>query len=129
MSRLTIVLALILAGPAAAASLTPDQQIAKELDGRVAGKPTNCIYQYDIRDSRIIERTAIIYEMRDGTLYLNRPANGADFLRRDLALVTDTHTDQLCSVDIVRLYDPVTRFESGSLGLGPFVPYRRSGRK
>ena len=66
--------------------------------------------------------------MRDGTIVLNRPTSGANFLHRDLALVTKSYSDQLCTVDIVRLYDPAARFESGSVGLGPFVPYARPDR-
>ncbi len=66
--------------------------------------------------------------MRGGTIYLNRPRSGAEFLRSDLALLTKTETDQLCTVDIVRLLDPVNRFETGSVGLGPFVPYARPPR-
>ncbi len=125
---LTAAIALSLAGSAAAARLAPEEQIAKALDGRVAGKPTDCIFQRNIRTSRIVDGTAILYEMNDGTIYLNRPTSGANFLRRDLALVTKSYSDQLCSVDIVRLYDPVARFENGTVGLGPFIPYRKPDR-
>lgn len=102
-----------------------EAQIARALNGRVAGKPTDCIFQYDIRTSRIIDRTAILYEMNNGTIYLNRPTSGASFLDSADALVTDTHTSQLCGIDIVRLYDTVSRIERGSIGLGPFVPYTK----
>lgn len=106
-----------------------EAEIAKALAGRDAGKPTDCILQRAIRSSRIVDRTAILYEMNDGTIYLNRPDAGADFLSGDVALITDTHSDQLCSIDIVRLYDTGARFERGSLGLGPFVPYRKPNAK
>ena len=130
MSRLLNLAAAVtlLAVPATAAQLQPEEEIARALAGRVAGKPTDCIYQRNIRSSRIIDGTAILYEMNDGSIILNRPTSGADFLRRDLALVTKSYSDQLCGVDIVRLYDPVARFESGSIGLGPFVPYRKADR-
>ena len=116
-------IALAAALPATAAAPDPEAQIARALAGRVAGPPTDCIFQRDVRSSRIVDRTAILYEMNSGTIYLNRPTSGADFLRRDLALVTDTHSDRLCSIDIVRLLDTTSRFETGSVGLGPFVPY------
>ena len=127
MSRFTAPLfaLMLLATPVLAARLAPEDEIARTLAGRVAGRPTDCIYQRDIRSSRIVDGTAIIYEMNDGTIFLNRPPSGAGFLRSDLALVTKTFSDQLCSVDIVRLYDTASRFETGSVGLGPFVPYRR----
>ncbi len=119
---------LALAGPAVAASLAPEDEIAKALAGRVPGKPTDCLYQRDIDSTEIVDRTAILYYMHGGTIFLNRPRSGAEFLRPDLALLTKTETDQLCTVDIVRLFDPVVRFETGSVGLGPFVPYARPPR-
>ncbi len=119
---------LAVAVPAVAAHLAPEDEIAKALAGRVAGKPTDCLYQRDIDSTQIVDRTAILYRMRGGTIYLNRPRSGAEFLRSDLALLTKTETDQLCTVDIVRLLDPVNRFETGSVGLGPFVPYARPPR-
>jgi len=125
---LGLFLAAAAAAPAVAAPPAPEERIAKVLAERVAGPPTDCLIQRDIYSTEIVAQTAILYTMRDGTIYLNRPASGLPFLRRDLALVTDTHSDRLCSIDIVRLYDPVSRFESGSIGLGPFVPYRRPGR-
>ena len=109
----------------AAPRLSPEDAIAKALDGRVAGKPTDCLIQHNIRSTQIIDGTAILYEMNNGVLYLNRPTSGASSLRRGLALITDTHSSQLCSIDIVRLYDTASRFETGSVGLGPFVPYPR----
>ncbi|QXQ05088.1 hypothetical protein KX816_12430 [Sphingosinicellaceae bacterium] len=112
----------------AAPRLSPEAQIAKALVGRVAGKPTDCILQRNIRSTQIIGGTAILYEMNGGVIYLNRVASGGSFLHSDLALVTDTHSPQLCSIDIVRLYDTLSRFERGTVGLGPFVPYTKPGR-
>ncbi len=115
-------------GVSAAPAASGEDEIAKAISGRVAGKPTDCLYQRDIRSTRIIDRTAILYEMNNGTIYVNRPASGASFLNNNYALVTDTHSSQLCSIDIVRLYDFVSHFEAGSIGLGPFVPYLKPGR-
>ena len=119
--------ALMLTAPLLAAA-TPEEEIAKALAGRTAGPSTDCIIQHEISSTQIVARTAILYEMRNGTIYLNRPETGANFLHRDYALVTDTHSNQLCNIDIVRLLDPVARFESGSVGLGRFVPYPRPPR-
>ena len=117
------------ASPAFARPVDQEAKIARALEGRVAGKPTDCIRQIDIRSSQIFDRTAILYEMSNGTYYLNRPQSGAAFLSRNDILVTDTHSQDLCSIDIVRLLDNVSRFPSGSLGLGPFVPYTKAGMK
>lgn len=110
--------------PAQAARPAPEARIAKALEGRIAGKPVNCIPQYRIQSSEIFERTAILYKA-GSTWYLNRPVSGGNFLSRDDVLLTDTHSSDLCSVDIVRLLDSGSHFPSGSLGLGQFVPYTK----
>ncbi|WP_238147056.1 hypothetical protein [Rhizorhabdus dicambivorans] len=110
--------------PVQAARLAPEARIAKELNGRVAGKPVDCIPLRQIQSTQIFERTAILYKL-GSTWYLNRPASGANFLDRDDILVTDTHSPNLCSIDIVRLLDSGSHIQSGSLGLGKFVPYTK----
>lgn len=122
------VFALAAVGGSASPAVSHDDQIAKAISGRVEGKPTDCLYLRDIRSTKIIDRTAVLYEMNNGTIYVNRPASGASFLNDNYSLVTDTHSSQLCSIDIVRLYDFVSRFEVGSVGLGPFVPYAKPDR-
>lgn len=110
--------------PAQAARPDPEARIAKALDGRVAGKPVDCIQLQQIQSTEIFDRTAILYKV-GRTWYLNRPTSGATFLDRGDILVTDTRSPNLCSIDIVRLIDQSTRFPSGSLGLGKFVPYTK----
>jgi len=121
------VIGIAFAGTANAASPrpTPQAQLAKITAGRTAGKPVSCLRLNDIRSSRIINGTAIVYEGQNGTLYVNTPPSGASFLRDGLTLVTDTHSDQLCNVDIVRLVDMPMHMQAGSIGLGMFVPYAR----
>jgi hypothetical protein len=109
----------------AATDHTPQAQLARAIAGRVAGKPVDCINLRDISSSRIIDKTAILYDVGGGKLYVNSPTSGAETLRSDNVLVTDTHSSQLCSIDIVRLYDSGSRMQSGSVGLGQFVPYTK----
>lgn len=116
--------ALSLAPAEAAPRLDPEQRLARELEGRVAGAPVDCINLRQVRSSRIIDRTAIIYDA-GGTLYVNRPRSGAEQLDRSDALVTRLHDNRLCSIDTVRLYDTASRFETGFVFLSEFVPYRR----
>ena len=119
--------AMVMTGGAAIARerLAPEAQIAKLVEGRVAGKPVDCISQRDIRSSQIIDGTAIVYTSNNGTIYVNRPRGGAAFLDDDDILVTKSYTDQLCSIDIVNLIDRGSRMNSGSLSLDQFVPYPR----
>lgn len=105
---------------------TPEEKLAKLLDGRVAGEPRDCIYLPSIRGSRIIDRTAIVYEA-GRTLWVNRPRSGAESLDDDDILVTNLYGSgsSLCSIDIVHLQDRYSNFYSGFVGLGEFVPYRK----
>ena len=112
--------------PAATAreKLAPEDQLAKLLEGRVAGKPQDCISLSTARSSQIIDKTAIVY--RDGsTLWVNRPRSGADSLDDDDVLVTKTTGSQLCSIDTVQLHDRSSHFWRGFVSLGEFVPYRK----
>lgn len=104
------------------------EELAKTIAGRVAGEPVNCINQQRISSSHIIEGLAIVYTMSDRSMYVNRPTSGASSLRSNAVMVTDTHSGQLCDIDIVRLHDSATQMPSGSVGLGKFVPYSRSDR-
>jgi len=99
-------------------------ELAKALEGRTAGEPVDCLNLRDIRSTRIIDRTAILYEMRGGTIYVNKPDGAATLDRWDV-LVTDTHLSQLCDIDIVQLFDVTSRMQTGFVQLGEFVPYRK----
>lgn len=100
-------------------------KLAKALEGRVAGAPVRCINLRNVRSSTVIDGTAILYDM-GGTIYVNRPDIGASSLDDDDVLVTRTPSTQLCDLDVVRLIDRSTRFETGFVGLGKFVPYTRA---
>lgn len=119
--------ALLMAPALARPRLSPEAEIADAVKGRVAGVPVDCIDLSRVRSSRIVDRTAIVYDA-GGVVYVNRPVGGARQLDRWDTLVTRLYGNRLCSVDIVRLHDTSSRFETGSVSLGAFVPYRRPGR-
>ena len=114
--------------PLASLSAAPrdgEAELSRALQGRVAGAPVDCINLRQIRSSRIINNTAILYEA-GGTVYVNRPRAGREQLDQWDTLVTRLHDNRLCSVDTVRLYDAGSRIETGFVFLGEFVPYRRA---
>jgi hypothetical protein len=113
----------------AAAKIDPEAKLAQSLDGRLAGEPVDCLNLRDIKSSRIINRTAILYETIGGTIYVNRPDAGRESLSDWDVLVTRTHMNRLCSIDVVGLYDSGARMRTGSVFLGQFVPYRKPGRR
>jgi hypothetical protein len=103
---------------------SPEQQLQHELRGRVAGEPVNCVNLRNIRNSRIIDRTAIIFDA-GGTIYVNRPRSGAQSLSSWDAQVVRPFGSQLCAIDTIRMVDPASGFFRGTVFLGEFVPYRR----
>ena len=71
---LMIVTALLTVSAATtAARLSPDEQLAKAIEGRIAGEPVKCIRLRDIRSTRVIDKTAIVYDTLGPTIYVNRP--------------------------------------------------------
>ena len=115
---------LMLGGAAQAAPRDGEAELARAIQGRVAGDPVRCIDLHRVRNSRIITNTAIIYDA-GGVLYVNRPENGASELNQWDTMVTRTSSTQLCNVDTVTMVDPGSRSFSGIVFLGDFVPYRR----
>ena len=64
--------AALLAGPAldARPRLTPQQELDKLLVGREAGRPEHCISNFDAREIRVLDRTAIVFgwAIRSGSI-------------------------------------------------------------
>lgn len=116
--------ALLATGSAQAAPRDPEARLAREIEGRVAGDPVDCIDLHRVRSSRIIDNTAIVYEAGN-TLYVNRPRAGAESLDRWDTMVVRPFSSRLCSVDTIRMIDPTSQIMTGIVFLGEFVPYRR----
>jgi len=115
----------MLAGPAFARHEDPAAELAKITQGRVAGKPVDCINLRQAGSSQIIDGTAIVYTV-GSTLYVNRP-EGAKTLRSDDILFTKSYSSDLCRMDSVKLLDRGDRMMRGFVSLNEFVPYKRAG--
>ncbi|HEV2078987.1 MAG TPA: hypothetical protein VGR19_03690 [Allosphingosinicella sp.] len=107
----------------AAPRLAPEAQLAKLIDGRTAGEAVSCISLRSIRSIRVIEGTAIAYHVGN-TLYVNRPRTGAEFLRKTDSFVSRPFSTQLCSTEVLEVFDAGTGLPRGPVFLGEFVPYR-----
>jgi hypothetical protein len=132
MKRALLILASAAAAFAPAQAFSPDpgkgeSELVRTLEGRVAGEPVDCINLQRVNSSRIINRTAIVYDA-GGTLYVNRPRSGADSLKNWDVMVTRPFGSRLCRVDTVQMYSPGSRMLSGVVFLGDFVPYERVER-
>lgn len=112
--------------PAAASQRpTPEAELQKLLEGRVAGKPVNCLSASQRRQSKIIDGKAIVYGSGK-TIWVNIPRSGAESLDEDDIMVTKMTGSELCSIDTVRFVDRGTGFPRGFAQLGEFVPYTRT---
>lgn len=128
MKTLTLLIAgaaLVMCAPSQARpAVDPEVRLAHELEGWAPGKPSDCIELQQVRSTRIIDGTAIIYDM-GSTRFVNRPQAGARSLSQWDTLVTESYSPQLCSVDVVKLYDSSAHMQTGVLFLGQFVPYKK----
>ena len=120
--------AAVLSGPVLQAREVPkgEEQLARVLKDRVAGEPVSCINLSSARSSRIIDKTAIVYDA-GSVIYVNRPRNPGSLDSSDVMVIRPTN-NQLCSVDTVHLRDSSNWFYTGFVGLDKFVPYRRVAR-
>ena len=119
--------ALALAGAASAAPrANGEAQLAKLLEGRVAGQPTSCIRTYSNNDMKKIEGTALVFGRGD-TIYVNRTTDPASIDEDDALLIRKMGTgSELCRTDIITTFEPSAHFYTGNVFLTDFVPYRRA---
>ena len=126
MPRLALLMsiALIGAAPADHRRQSGEQALAAAIGDRQAGHEVACIDPQQVRSTRIVEGTAIVYD-DGGRLYVQRPRGGGAALRRDDVLVSRIQGGQLCRGDVVTLVEPVTRAQRGFVVLGAFAVFER----
>ena len=115
---------LLIGGAAQAKPADREAELARALQGRVAGEPVDCIDLHRVRNSRIINDTAIVYDA-GSVIYVQRPTAGADSLSDWDTMVNYPFGGRLCSIDTVRMVDPHSGMLRGIVFLDEFVPYRR----
>jgi hypothetical protein len=103
--------------------LTGEQELARLLEGREAGRPVSCLTLSDSRDQQVIDKTAIVYGS-GRTIYVNRTSFPRE-LDSDDVLVSKLHGSQLCRLDVIQLHDRSSHMYNGFVSLEDFVPYRR----
>ena len=120
--------------PASANDDKPDPskgetELAKLLEGRVAGEPSDCITTYGSGNLHVIDKTALVYE-RGKTVWVNRTRHPESLDEDDyLVIVKYGNTSQLCRLDHVTTRDRTSNFFSGVIFLEDFVPYRKADEK
>lgn len=98
--------------------------LAKELDGRVAGKPANCIGNTTSIRPMIIDENTILYR-EGGRVWRNDLAAACPRLNPYNTIITEVQGGQLCRNDRFRVLEPGTTIPGPYCRLGQFVPYER----
>lgn len=109
----------------ATAQAKGEAELAKLLEGRVAGKPTRCINGMSNQRMRTIDGTAYVY--RSGrTIWVQRTRDPAQINDRDALVVVRFGGNQICRFDQMTTVDRVNGFFTGVVFFEDFVPYIRT---
>lgn len=99
-------------------------RLEKELAGKVAGAPTNCISRIPQADLRVISDSVLLYRVSSRLVYRNDLIGRCTGLQRGDTLITQGYGSQICRGDIARVADLPSGMVTGSCALGDFTPYR-----
>ncbi|MHA7820869.1 MAG: hypothetical protein ACX930_14575 [Erythrobacter sp.] len=101
-----------------------EQELAKLLEGRVAGEPQSCIRSRLNDRMTVIDETAYVYG-RGKTIYVQRTRDPEDIDSRDALVSRRFSGSQVCKLDVVTTIDPFNGFLTGVVFFDDFVPYTR----
>jgi hypothetical protein len=102
--------------------------LERELKGKVAGEPRNCISTLGNDNLIRISDDMLLYRQSGRLVYQNKLRSPCRGLARDNdVIVTETFGGQICRGDIVRLVDRTSGIPGPVCSLGEFVPYTKAG--
>ena len=130
--RLLMLAAVSALAMAGAADARPGQsgeaELARMLQGRVAGQPMACIRTRPSENVTTIDRTALVFGRGD-TIYVNRTRFPDSIDDNDALVIRKFGTGtSLCRTDLITTFDRTSQFYSGNVYLADFVPYKRIRR-
>jgi hypothetical protein len=100
--------------------------LAKELDGKVAGKPVSCISDFNSTNMVRVSDDILLYRVSGNLVYKNNLRSTCSGLARDDdIIVSEQFSSQKCSGDLLRLVDRTSGIQGPVCSLGEFVPYRK----
>lgn len=122
--------ALALAGCTTSSEMSASRQaeasaaLAKELDGRVAGKPVNCIGNSTSTRPMVIDENTVLYR-EGGRVWRNTLVAACPRLTPYNTMIVEVQGGQLCRNDRFRVLEPGTTIPGPYCRFGQFVPYER----
>jgi hypothetical protein len=123
-----------LAGCAASPQMQASQQarsereIARALDGRLAGAPVDCISDRGMQGPQVIDANTILYRESGRRIWRNDLEAACPALSPTTTMIVEIHGAQLCRNDRFRVVEPGTSIPSAYCRLGRFTPYMRERR-
>ncbi|WP_379922757.1 hypothetical protein [Erythrobacter sp. R86502] len=101
-----------------------ERQLAKMLDGRVAGEPVRCIRAFANGRMTTINGTAYVFGSGN-TIYVQRTRDPQQIDEDDALVSIRTGGTELCRLDQMRAVNRLTGFFTGAVFFEDFVPYTR----
>lgn len=104
-----------------------ERYLASEIKGRVAGQPVDCLTFNRPYTTEVISKTAILYRLKGGAMYVNRPIRGAKDMDDESVVRARIGAPTVCAHDVLPLYFTygANRPPSNAVTLGQFVPYSK----
>ena len=101
------------------------EKLERQLAGKVAGEPINCIPMRNADETIRISDDILLYRVSNRLVYRNDLAPSCSGLARNSdIMVVRTISTQLCDGDIINLVDRTSGSSFGGCALGKFTPYR-----
>ncbi len=100
--------------------------LAQVLEGRRAERPRSCVSSRELGGNEGFGENVILFRgQTNSVVFVNRPTAGCPEIGPGRAIRVRTPSAQICSGEIIDVFDPVAGFDFGSCALGEFTPYRR----
>lgn len=100
--------------------------LTKQLAGKVAGAPVNCISDYNSTNIVRISDDILLYRVSGNLVYKNNLRGSCPGLARDSdIIVSEQFGGQKCRGDLIKLVDRTSGIQGPVCSLGEFVPYRK----
>ncbi len=107
----------------AAPAATRDDDLARALAGRIAGRPVDCVNTQGTTGPQIIDDHTILYRESGRRIWRNDLPDACPSLRPMTTIVTRVYGGQTCRNDTFRTLDSGSSIPSGLCRLGSFTPY------
>ncbi len=102
------------------------EMLTKALDGREAGKPTNCVSRNSLVSFTRINDDILLYKPFGNVVYQNTlPYTCRGLGRDDDIMVFEAFGSSYCKGDTIRLVDRYSGFQGPTCRLGAFVPFKK----